>query len=273
MLVSMKKQLIEANNNKKAIYQFNINNLEWIRYILEECNSNNQPVILGVSLSAAKYMCGYKNIYDMVTNLLDNLNINIPVSLHLDHANDLEECKKAIDAGFSSIMIDYSSKPLDENIKVTNELIEYINGRDILVEGEIGPIKEGSYANLDDCIEYVKSTNIDILAASIGNIHGIYQGEVNLNYDLLKQINDNTNKPLVLHGASGINEEMLKKCISLGITKINVNTDLQLAWYNGVIKGIEDNPNVYDPRKVIGFGEEALKNCIKEKLLLCKIEQ
>ena len=120
MLVSMKKQLIDALNNNKAIYQFNINNLEWIRYILEECNSNNQPVILGVSSSAAKYMCGYKNVYDMVINLLDNLNITIPVSIHLDHANDIAECKKAIDAGFTSIMIDYSTKPLEENIKGLN---------------------------------------------------------------------------------------------------------------------------------------------------------
>ena len=266
MLVSMKSELKDAFNNHKAIYQFNINNLEWIKYILEECNEMRKPVILGVSSYAAKYMCGYKNVCDMVTNLIDNLNITIPVSIHLDHASDLEECKKAIDAGFTSIMIDYSSHSVEENINVTNELIKYIAGRDILVEGEIGPIKEGSYANLDDCIKYAQNTNIDILAASIGNIHGIYQREVNLNYDLLKNINININKPIVLHGASGINEEMLKKCVELGITKINVNTDLQLAWYNGIKEGIKNNPNVYDPRKVIGFGESNLKQCIKEKL-------
>ena len=270
MLVSMKEQLKDALNNKKAIYQFNINNLEWIKYILQECNEENVPVILGVSLSAAKYMCGYKNVYNMVTNLLDSLNITIPVSLHLDHANDIAECKKAIDCGFTSIMIDYSSHSLEENITITNELIEYINGRDILVEGEIGPIKEGSHADLNECIKYAQSTNIDILAPSIGNIHGIYQGEVNLNYDLLSQIKDNINKPLVLHGASGINEEMLRKCVSLGISKINVNTDLQLAWYNGVKEGIKNNPNTYDPRKVIGFGEDNLKKCIKEKIALFK---
>ena len=268
MLVSMKEQLKDAYLNGKAIYQFNINNLEWIKYILEECNNQSKPVILGVSSSAAKYMCGYKNVYSMVTNLLDSLNITIPVSIHFDHANDIEECKKAIDAGFTSIMLDYSSHSVEENIKYTNELINYINGRDILVEGEIGPIKEGSHADLNDCIKYVKNANVDILAASIGNIHGIYQGEVNLDFDLLKSIKENINKPIVLHGASGINEPMLKKCVSLGVSKININTDLQLAWYNGVRKGIEKNPNVYDPRKVIGFGEQALKECIKEKLSL-----
>ena len=268
MLVSMKEQLYDAYKNGKAIYQFNINNLEWIKYILEECNKQNKPVILGVSLSAAKYMCGYKNIHDMVTNLLDSLNINIPVSLHLDHANDIEECKKAIDAGFTSIMLDYSSQPVSENIKYTNELINYIDGKDILVEGEIGPIKEGSYADINECIEYVNNADIDILAASIGNIHGIYQGEVKLNFELLNSIKNRINKPIVLHGASGINEEMLKKCVSLGVTKININTDLQLAWYNGVKEGINNNPNVYDPRKVICFGEANLKKCIDEKLSL-----
>jgi ketose-bisphosphate aldolase len=270
MLVSMKEQLIEAHKNKKAIYQFNINNLEWIKYILEECNNNQYPVILGVSMSAAKYMCGYKNVYDMVTNLIDNLHITIPVSLHLDHANDIEECKKAIDSGFTSIMLDYSSFPLEENIKMTNELINYINGRYILVEGEIGPIKEGSYADINDCISYVNNTNIDILAASIGNIHGIYQGEVKLNYDLLSEISQKTNKPVVLHGASGINDEMLKKCVSLGVSKININTDLQIAWYNGLRNGIKDNPDVYDPRKVINFGEKNLKECLKDRLSLFK---
>ena len=270
MLVSMKQQLNEAQKNKKAIYQFNINNLEWIKYILQECNDNDEPVILGVSMSAAKYMCGYKNVYDMVTNLIDNLHISIPVSIHLDHANDIEECKKAIDNGFTSIMLDYSSHSVEENIKLTNELTNYINGRDILVEGEIGPIGEGSYADINDCITYVNNTNIDILAASIGNIHGIYQGAVNLNYDLLNEISQKTNKPIVLHGASGINDEMLKKCISLGVTKININTDLQIAWYNGLRNGIKDNPDVYDPRKVINFGENELKECIKDRLSLFK---
>lgn len=266
MLTNMKDILMEYSQNKKAVYQFNINNLEWIKYILETCNEANKPVILGVSMSAAKYMGGYKNVYEMVINLIDNLNIKIPVSIHLDHASSKEECVKAIDAGFTSVMLDFSSHSLEENIYETNQLINYAKNKNVLVEGEIGPIKEGSYANLEECLEYVSNTGVDILAPSIGNLHGIYHGNINLNFNLLKQIKEHIDKPLVLHGASGLTNELLKEAIENGITKININTDIQLAWFEGLKEGIANNPDIYDPRKVINYGEEKIKKCIKEKL-------
>lgn len=264
MLTNMKDIL----QSGKVVYQFNINNLEWIRYILEECNNQNKPVILGVSMSAGKYLGGYKNVYDMVINLLDSLNIEIPVSIHLDHASSKEECYKAIDAGFTSVMLDYSSHSLEENIKETNELIKYAKSKDILVEGEIGPIEEGMNASLNDCIKYVNETEVDILAPSIGNLHGIYHGEIKLDFELLKSIKERVKKPLVLHGASGLNDELLKEAIKNGVNKININTDLQIAWFKGLKEGIKNNPDTYDPRKVISYGENNLKQCIKDKLTL-----
>lgn len=264
MLTNMKDILL----NNHVVYQFNINNLEWIKFVLEECNNQNKPVILGVSMSAGEYMGGYKNVHDMVINLIDNLHIKIPVSLHLDHASSKEECIKAIDDGFTSVMLDYSTHSLSENIKETIELIKYAKAKDVLVEGEIGPIQENTRASLNDCIKYVNETNIDILAPSIGNLHGIYHGEIILDFELLKKIKENVKIPLVLHGASGLSNELINKAIKNGISKINVNTDLQLSWYEGLKEGIKNNPNIYDPRKVIGFGEKKVKQCIKDKLSL-----
>lgn len=268
MLQNMRLILNQAKQDKKAIPQFNINNLEWIRFILEACEEKKSPVILGVSMSAAKYMGGFKNVYSMVINLIDSLNITIPVSLHLDHANSFEDVKQAIDAGFTSVMIDYSKHILDENIDITKKVISYAKEKDVLVEGEIGTIEVNGYANLKDCIKYVNETGVDMLAPAIGNLHGIYQTKPNLQFDLLKDIRNNVNIPLVLHGGSLISDDDIKKLIDFGICKLNINTELQLAWF----KGLKDeilNSDEYDPRKVISYGEKNMKEVIYHKIELC----
>ena len=271
MLTNMKKQIEKAKQNKKAIPQFNINNLEWTKYILEECQQENYPVILGVSESAIKYMGGYNTVTNIIKGLIKDLNITIPVSIHLDHGSTIESCIKAIKAGFTSVMLDLSKEPIQKNITEIKKLIKLAHPN-ILVEAEVGPIGttniNENYTNIENCIE-MKKTNIDMLAPAIGNKHGIYIGQAKLDYELLNKINK-LDIPLVLHGASGIPDEDIKKCINLGIAKINFNTELQQAWSNEVKKYIEENKNVYDPRKIIQSGETALKNIIKQKLNLLK---
>ena len=217
-------------------------------------------------------MGGFKNVYSMVTNLIDSLNISIPVSLHLDHAKSFEDTKSAIDAGFTSVMIDYSKHTLDENIEITKKVISYAKERDILVEGEIGTIEINGYASLNDCIKYASETNVDLLAPAIGNLHGIYQTKPNLQFDLLKDIRDNVNKPLVLHGGSLISDDDIKRLIDLGICKLNINTELQLAWFKGLKDGIL-NSDEYDPRKVIPYGEKNMKEVIYHKIDLCNCRE
>lgn len=271
MLTNMKEILEKASKENYAIAQFNINNLEWTRFILEECEQQNQPVILGVSEGAIKYMGGYNTVVNLIKNLIKDLNITIPVSIHLDHGSSVESCKKAIEAGFTSVMIDSSKKNIEENIKDTKEVIELAHPN-ILVESEVGPIgtlkKDQMYTNIEDCVKLSK-TNINLLAPAIGNKHGIYDGQPVLDFKLLQEIKEKTQLPLVLHGASGLDDKQIKKCIENGINKINFNTDLQIAWAEDVRNYIKEN-NVYDPRKIIKAGEKALKNKIKEKLELLK---
>jgi len=276
MIVNAKKMLNEAKNNKKCIAHFNINNLEWTKYILEKCDELNKPVILGVSEGAIKYMGGYNVVSHLVYSLVKDLNINIDVCLHLDHGSSIESCKKAIDAGFSSVMIDASKYSLDENINITQEVVKYAHDKNVTVEaevGHIGGVEDGIasgvlVASLDDCIKFVKETKVDMLAPAIGSVHGVYKGEPNLDYDLLTSLKNNINIPLVLHGGSGIPDEKIIKAIKLGVSKININTELQQAWHEGVLKFVENKKEVYDPRKIIGSGEENLKNIVEYKLSL-----
>lgn len=271
MLTNMKKELKESYKKKQAIPQFNINNLEWTKFILEECQKENTPVILGVSESAIEYMGGYNTVTNLVKSLIKDLNITIPVSIHLDHGSSLESCIKAIKSGFTSVMLDLSKQPLEINIAETKKLVEKANNN-VLVEAEIGPIgttnNNDNYTKIKDCKKLIE-TNIDLLAPAIGNKHGIYEGQAKLDYILLEEINK-LNIPLVLHGASGLPDEEIKKCVKLGMAKINFNTDLQLAWSKKVKQYIEENNNVYDPRKIIKSGEKALKETIDEKLKLLK---
>ena len=275
MLVNMKEMLNKAKENNYAVPQFNINNLEWTRFILEEVQSLNSPVILGVSEGAMKYMGGFKTVKDMVSNLIDYLNITVPVALHLDHGSSFSVCKSAIDSGFSSVMIDASKYSLEENIKITKEVVEYSKDRGVSVEAEIGRVG-GSEDNLNsgiiyaDVMESVKlseESGIDFLAPALGSVHGLYKGEPNLNFDRMKEISLKTNLPLVLHGGTGIYDNQIIQAIKCGITKINFNTELQIAWSNEVRKNIVKT-DAYDPRKIIKLGEESLKDCVKRKCIL-----
>ena len=272
MLVNMCEMLNKAKNEKYAVPQFNINNLEWTRFILEKCEELNSPVILGVSEGAMKYMGGFKTIKDMVNDLVDYLNISVSVALHLDHGSSFEVCKNAIDAGFTSVMIDASKYSLDKNIEITKQVVEYAKSKNVSVEAEIGRVggsEDGNnngivYAHVTESVEFSKATGIDFLAPALGSVHGLYKGEPKLNFKRMEEISKITNLPLVLHGGSGIYDEQIKKAISSGICKINFNTELQIAWSNALREKLKTDSS-YDPRKVIKMGEEALKECVRIK--------
>lgn len=265
MLVNSKELLKEALKEGYAIPSYNINNLEWTRFILEECNSNKSPVILAVTPSAINYFGGEKVVYSVVTALIKVLDIKVPVILHLDHGRNFEDCKRAIDAGFTSVMIDSSNKSLEENINETNKVIDYAAKNNVTVEAEIGNIINEELTSLEDAITLVRETNVNSLAPYIGNKHGIYEYGDTLDFELLGQICKNVKIPLVLHGASGLDENKIKTAIFCGVSKINFNTDLQIAWTNSIKTYLEYNKDVYDPRKIIKSGEKALKRVISEK--------
>jgi fructose-bisphosphate aldolase class II len=270
--------LNKARENNYAVPQLNINNLEWAKYILEECEENKSPVILGVSEGAAKYMGGFRTVYNLVCGLVYDLNITVPVAVHLDHAKSVDSCKRAIDAGFTSVMIDASSYPIEENIKITKEVVDYAHLKNVTVEAEIGHvggiednvIANILYARLEDCIRLVSETNIDSLAPALGSAHGFYKGAAKIDLERLKNIKDNIAVPLVLHGGTGIDDATISNCIKNGVSKININTELQATWAQAVRKFLNNDAVVYDPRKIIGSGESSLKTSALEKISLFK---
>lgn len=274
MIVNAKKMLEDAKVNKYAVPHFNINNLEWTRYILEECNRLKSPVILGVSEGAIRYMGGYKVVANLVKNLDEELNIQIPVAIHLDHGSSVESCKKAVDAGFTSVMIDASKYSLEENIDMTKQVVEYARIKNITIEAEIGHIggsednmsSEIAYAKVDDALSLYNETKIDFLAPALGSVHGLYKGEPCLDFDKMKEISEKTNIPLVLHGGTGIDDEKLTKAIASGICKVNINTELQIAWTKAVRKFLSEDTKAYDPRTVIKSGEQSMKQAIEHKV-------
>lgn len=278
MLVSADKMLKEALCGKYAIGQFNINNLEWTKAILLTAQENNSPVILGVSEGASKYMCGYKTVVNMVNGMLEDLKITVPVAVHLDHGT-YDGALAAMKAGFSSVMFDGSSLPIDENVEKTKEIVRLAHEKGISVEAEVGAIGGeedgvigmGEIADPEECRK-ICGLGIDFLAAGIGNIHGVYPPNwKGLNFEALKKIREATgNIPLVLHGGTGIPEDMIKKAISLGVSKINVNTECQIVFTKEVRKYIEEGKDKegkgFDPRKVLKPGVEAIKEKVKEKM-------
>ena len=276
MLVNFKDMLQDAKKNHYAVPHFNINNLEWTKYILEECEKLQVPVILGVSEGAAKYMGGYNTISNMTKGLIKDLDISIPVCLHVDHGATIELCKEAIDAGFTSVMIDASKKELTENISITKEVVDYAHPRGVTVEAEVGHIggteddetSSITNATLEECIELTNKTGIDALAPALGSVHGFYKGEPNLDFERMKQINDTLSIPLVLHGGSGIPDEQIRKAISCGIAKINVNTEVQDMWSKAVREFVKKDEKAIDPRKIIGSGEIAIKDKLADKIKL-----
>lgn len=275
-MINATELLRAAKKNKKAIPQFNINNLEWTKYILEECNRLSQPVILGVSEGAIKYMGGYNVVVQMVKSLITDLEIKIPVVLHLDHGSSIESCEKAINAGFTSVMIDASKFPLAENIKITNAVIALAHPENVSVEAEVGQVggqedeltADLAYAKVDDCQEFIKQTQVDFFAPALGSVHGFYQGEPKLDFERMNKISELCDVPLVLHGGTGIPDDMIKHAISCGIAKININTELQAVWAQAVREKLTADNEVYDPRKIIGAGEQSIKTAIQEKLAI-----
>ncbi len=280
MLVSAKDMLNKAKAGKYAVGQFNINNLEWTKAILLTAQELNSPVILGVSEGAGKYMCGYTTIVGMVNGMINELGITVPVALHLDHGS-YEGAKKCIEAGFSSVMFDGSHYPIDENIAKTKELVATANELGISVEAEVGAIGgeedgvvgNGEVADPNEC-KMIADLGVTMLAAGIGNIHGKYPANwAGLNFDVLAQISELTgDMPLVLHGGTGIPAEMIRKAISLGVSKINVNTECQLAFAEAtrayIEAGKDQQGKGFDPRKLLAPGFDAIKATVKEKMEL-----
>lgn len=280
MLVSATEMLKKAVEGKYAVGQFNINNLEWTKSILATAQENNSPVILGVSEGAGKYMTGFKTVASMVKAMIEDMNITVPVALHLDHGS-YEACLKCIEAGFSSVMFDGSHYPIEENIQKTQELVKICAEKGISLEAEVGSIGgeedgvvgAGEIADPAEC-KMIADLGVDFLAAGIGNIHGKYPANwKGLDFDALAKIKDLTgDMPLVLHGGTGIPAEMIKTGISLGVAKINVNTECQLYFQAATRKYIEAGKDLegkgFDPRKLLAPGCEAIKEIVKEKMEL-----
>lgn len=280
MLVSVKEMLLKAAKEKYAVGHFNINNLEWTKAILLTAQENKSPVILGVSEGATKYMGGYNTVVGMVKGLMEDLDIQIPVAIHLDHGS-YEGAINAMEAGYSSVMFDGSHYDIEENIEKTKKIIKMASEKGISVEAEVGSIGGeedgvigvGEVADPSQC-KAISDLGVSILAAGIGNIHGKYpKNWKGLDFDVLAKINEVTGDvPLVLHGGTGIPEEMIKKAISLGVAKINVNTECQLAFAEATRGYIEAGKDLkgkgYDPRKLLAPGFEAIKKTVKEKMEL-----
>lgn len=280
MLVSTKEMLNKARDGKYAVGQFNINNLEWTKAVLLTAQEMNSPVILGVSEGAGKYMTGYKTVVGMVNGMLEELKITVPVALHLDHGS-YEGALKCIEAGFSSVMFDGSHYPIEENITKTTELVKICNEKGISIEAEVGSIGgeedgvvgAGEVADPKECKE-IADLGVTMLAAGIGNIHGKYPDNwAGLSFDTLEEIKKLVgDMPLVLHGGTGIPEDMIKKAISLGVAKINVNTECQLSFADATRKYIEAGKDLkgkgFDPRKLLSPGTEAIQTTVKEKIQL-----
>ncbi|MBV7505169.1 fructose-bisphosphate aldolase [Bacillus sp. sid0103] len=274
-LVSMKEMLIKAKAEGYAVGQFNLNNLEFTQAILQAAQAENSPVILGVSEGAARYMSGFKTVVKMVEGLMEDLNITVPVAIHLDHGSSFEKCKEAIDAGFTSVMIDASHHPFEENIEITSKVVDYAHSKGVSVEAELGTVggqeddvvADGViYADPKECEELVKRTGIDCLAPALGSVHGPYKGEPNLGFVEMEEIGNITGLPLVLHGGTGIPLKDIQRSVSLGTAKINVNTENQIASAKAVRETLAAKPEEYDPRKYLGPARDAIKATVIGKI-------
>ncbi|MEQ6377027.1 class II fructose-1,6-bisphosphate aldolase [Bacillaceae bacterium S4-13-58] len=276
-LVSMKEMLEKAKEERYAVGQFNINNLEFTQAILQAAQEENSPVILGVSEGAARYMGGFKLIVGIVKDLMEEYKVTVPVAIHLDHGSSFEKCAEAIQAGFTSVMIDGSHFPLEENIALTKKVVELAHIHGVSVEAELGRIggqeddlivedASAAYAIPAECKQLVDETNVDVFAPALGSVHGPYKGEPNLGFKQMEEIMNLVNKPLVLHGGTGIPTKDIQKAISFGTAKINVNTENQISSAKKVREVLAENPDLYDPRKYLGPAREAIKQTVIGKI-------
>ncbi|MDQ0155439.1 class II fructose-1,6-bisphosphate aldolase [Robertmurraya andreesenii] len=276
-LVSIKQMLTKALSEGYAVGHFDIHNLEWTQAVLEAAEVEKSPVILGVTEGAVDYLGGFSVAVAIVKALMNEMSITVPVALHLDHGSSVENCKAAIDAGFTSVMFDGSHYSFKENVRLTAQVVEYAHRRGITVEAELGSIageedgivlEESIYADPHECAELVKKTGIDCLAPALGSVHGLYKGEPKLGFVEMKEISQIVGIPLVLHGSSGLPAEQIKKAISLGTAKINVNADNHLAFSKTVRNILNQDPDIYDASKYIRYGREAVKETVRGKIRL-----
>ncbi|MBH0230567.1 class II fructose-1,6-bisphosphate aldolase [Halobacillus litoralis] len=276
-LVSMKEMLEKAKEERYGVGQFNLNNLEYAQAILQAAEEEQSPVILGVSEGAGRYMGGFNVVVDMVKALMKSYGTTVPVAIHLDHGSSFEKCAEAIHAGFTSVMIDASHDPLEENIAVTRKVVELAHIHGVSVEAELGRVggqeddiivddAEAAYAIPSECKQLVDETNVDVFAPALGSVHGPYKGEPNLGFDRMEEIMGLVDKPLVLHGGTGIPTADIKKAISFGTAKINVNTENQMAQGKAVRQVLAEQPEQYDPRKYLGPGRDAIKETVIGKM-------
>ncbi|GIN57178.1 class II fructose-bisphosphate aldolase [Lederbergia ruris] len=273
-LVSMTDMLNKAKEEKYAVGQFNINNLEFTQAILQAAEEENSPVILGVSEGAARYMGGFKLVVKMVECLMEEYGTTVPVAIHLDHGSSFEACAKAIHAGFTSVMIDASHDPFEQNVETTAKVVELAHFHGVSVEAELGTVGgqeddvSGSiiYADAKECAELVERTGIDCLAPALGSVHGPYKGEPNLGFKEMEEIGKLTGMPLVLHGGTGIPVKDIQKAISLGTAKINVNTENQISSAKTVREVLAEKPDLYDPRKYLGPARDTIKETVIGKM-------
>jgi len=274
-LVSMKEMLEKAKSEGYAVGQFNLNNLEFTQAILQAAGEENSPVILGVSEGAARYMGGFKTIVKIVEALMEEYKTTVPVAIHLDHGSSYQKCAEAIHAGFTSVMIDASHHPFEENIATTAKVVELAHFHGISVEAELGVvggqeddvIAEGViYADPQECLELIERTGIDCIAPALGSVHGPYKGEPNLGFKEMEEIFNLTGIPLVLHGGTGIPTADIQRAISFGTAKINVNTESQITSVKTVREILAADPDVYDPRKYLGPARETIKQTVIGKM-------
>lgn len=276
-LVSMTDMLNKAVEGKYAVGQFNLNNLEFTQAILQAAEEEKSPVILGVSEGAARYMGGFKLVVAMVEALMEEYKVTVPVAIHLDHGSSFEKCVEAIHAGFTSVMIDGSHYPLEENIALTKRVVDVAHALGVSVEAELGRIggqeddlvvadAEAMYAIPEECDKLVRETGVDCFAPALGSVHGPYKGEPNLGFDRMEEVMNLTGVPLVLHGGTGIPTKDIQRAISLGTAKINVNTENQIESAKTVRKVLEEKPELYDPRKYLGPARDTIKETVKGKM-------
>lgn len=272
VFVPMNNMLTEAKRKHYAVAQFNINGMIWIQAALAIAEKLKSPIILAASDRMVDYLGGFDTIYQMVLTTYKQQLITVPVALHLDHGSTVERCFQAIDAGFSSVMFDGSHDPIEENIKNTQRVCQYAKLNGVSVEAEVGTVggnEDGliggvNYASFDECIKLVKETNVDALAAALGSVHGCYSGDgPHLGFAEMKKLNEHLTIPLVLHGASGIPEDQLQKCIKLGHAKINFNTELVITWANSVRHTMANDKEINEPKLIMTPAKEALMNCIE----------
>lgn len=267
----------EAKKSHYAIPQINVNGLIWIECILKAAEKTRSPIILGTTDKVIDFLGGYDFICKTIKNKVKSMNITVPVIIHLDHGLTLEGCKKAVDAGYDSVMFDGSKLPIDENIAQTKEIVDYAHKYHVIVEGEVGAIggnEDGvignvQYARLEDCIRLAKEANLDTLAPALGSVHGKYQGEPNLGFKEMEEIQEAIDIPLVLHGASGISDEDLVRAIKLGHAKINFNTEINIAWSNQLRQTLTNDQNIFNPQQILNPSKDAIEETVVQIIHKC----